>query len=205
MLVNKTVIEFLDETASNNPVPGGGSIAAHSGATAAALVEMVAGLTINKKTYENVSDRMKEIAKDALRLRNDLVKAIDQDAEAYQKVLVAYKLPKESLEEKEIRSKMIQECTKGAALIPLEVAKKSLEVIQLSNEVIQKGNKNAITDGTVSAMMARTAALSAIYNVKINLSSIKDEVFVIKLEKEIEELEKIVRMIESDILMQIKL
>lgn len=205
MLVDKTLIEFLEETASNQPVPGGGSIAAQSGATAAALVEMVANLTIGKKAYEDVSDEMKEIAIQAASLRKELVKAIDEDSEAFKAVMEAYKLPKETEYEKEIRNDAIQNHTKQAAMIPLEVAKRSAEVIALSREVVLKGNKNAITDGAVSAMMARTAALSAIYNIKINLGSIKDKNFVSQVSKEIETIEKAVRMAEGDILIQIKI
>lgn len=205
MLIDKTIIEFLNETASSNPVPGGGSIAAQSGATAAALVEMVANLTIGKKAYEKVSEEMKEIAQKATLLRNELIKEIDRDSEAFNNVMAAYKLPKETNIEKDIRSNKIQETTKHAALVPLEVAKKSYQIIHLSREVVAKGNKNAITDGVVSAMMARTSALSAIYNVKINLSSIYDVDFVDSVSREINTIEENIMTIEREIMKSVQI
>lgn len=205
MLIDKTIIEFLNETASSNPVPGGGSIAAQSGATAAALVEMVANLTIGKKAYEKVSEEMKEIAQKATLLRSELIKEIDRDSEAFNDVMAAYKLPKETNIEKDIRSNKIQETTKHAALVPLEVAKKSYQIIHLSREVVAKGNKNAITDGVVSAMMARTSALSAIYNVKINLSSIYDVDFVDSVSREINTIEENIMTIEREIMKSVQI
>lgn len=200
MLIDQTVVEFLESTASSEPVPGGGSIAAQSGATAAALLEMVANLTVDRKGYEAVSEEMKEIVCIAARLRLDLVKAIDQDADAFQGVMTAYKLPKETEEEKEIRKGQIQNCMKRAAAVPLEVARKSYEVILLSREIVMKGNKNAVTDGLVSAMMARTSALSAIYNVKINLESITDVDYIERVTKEIDEIAENVTRIEKEII-----
>ncbi|PKM96082.1 MAG: methenyltetrahydrofolate cyclohydrolase [Firmicutes bacterium HGW-Firmicutes-1] len=205
MLIDKTIVEFLNETASSNPVPGGGSIAAQSGATAAALVEMVANLTIGKKAYEKVSDEMIQVAQKAGLLRAELVKEIDRDSDAFNEVMAAYKLPKDTKEDQEFRSDKIQESTKYAALVPLEVARKSYEIINLSREVVAKGNKNAVTDGIVSAMMARTSALSAIYNVKINLSSIKDDDFVERASREINEIEAYVRTVEKEIIESVQL
>lgn len=198
-LIEKSVIEFLEETASLNPVPGGGSIAAHSGATATALVEMVARLTLGKKAYDLVHEEMTEIAQAASALRNQLLDYVDKDANAYDQVFQAYKLPKNTDEEKVFRLATIQEALKYAALIPLEVANKSYEVLLLSEKVVLKGNKNAVTDGLVSAMMARTAILSAVYNVQINLDSITDEAFVEKYGKECSELVKMAEEKEKDI------
>lgn len=200
MLINKTVIEFLDETASNNPVPGGGSIAAHSGATAAALVEMVANLTIHKKNYELVWEEMKEISCVAKQHREAFLLDIDRDAVAFDQVMRAYQLPKSTDEEIDIRRKHIQTALKQAANIPLEVAKRALEVIQLSQKVSERGNKNAITDSAVSAMMARTSALSALYNVKINLKSITNKAFVESTNHTINKIESGIIAIEQNVL-----
>lgn len=205
MLIDKSVVEFLEETASKNPVPGGGSIAANSGATAAALVEMVANLTVGKKNYEGVHDEMMDIAGKAHDLRQDLLKYVDIDSEAFNKVMNAFKLPKETEEEKMMRKMTIQNAMKYAASVPLEVAKKSYDIMALSKRVVESGNKNAVTDGAVSAMMARTAVLSALYNVKINLSSIKDNAYVEKVGKEVEELEVNVTNVEKDILNRVEL
>lgn len=200
MLSNMTVKEFLNETASNSPVPGGGSIAALSAGASAALASMVANLSIGKKGYEEVEEEMKEIAKEGELLRNKLVEDIDRDADSFFKVMNAFKLPKETDEEKKERTRVIQESFKEAASVPLEVAKTAYKIMDLSEKVVEKGNKNAVTDGAVSAMMARTAVLSALYNVKINLGSIKDEAFVAQLKKEVEELESKVCKREKEIL-----
>lgn len=205
MLIDKSVSQFLDATASNDPVPGGGSIAASSGATAAALVEMVANLTIGKKKYEDVNDEMKEISKKANDLRQQLLKYIDIDSEAFNRVMNAYKLPKDTEEQKIVRKMTIQNAMKYAASVPLEVAKKSYDIMELSMRVVENGNKNAVTDGAVSAMMARTAVLSAIYNVKINLSSIKDNIYVEKVDSEVSWLEMNVNSKEKEILGKIEL
>ncbi|QUH30824.1 cyclodeaminase/cyclohydrolase family protein [Vallitalea guaymasensis] len=205
MLIDKSVSQFLDATASNDPVPGGGSIAASSGATAAALVEMVANLTIGKKKYEDVNDEMKEISKKANDLRQQLLKYIDIDSEAFNRVMNAYKLPKDTEEQKIVRKMTIQNAMKYAASVPLEVAKKSYDIMELSMRVVESGNKNAVTDGAVSAMMARTAVLSAIYNVKINLSSIKDNIYVEKVDSEVSWLEMNVNSKEKEILGKVEL
>lgn len=205
MLIDKSVSQFLDATASNDPVPGGGSIAASSGATAAALVEMVANLTIGKKKYEDVNDEMKEISKKANNLRQQLLKYIDIDSEAFNRVMNAYKLPKDTEEQKIVRKMTIQNAMKYAASVPLEVAKKSYDIMELSMRVVESGNKNAVTDGAVSAMMARTAVLSAIYNVKINLSSIKDNIYVEKVDSEVSWLEMNVNSKEKEILGKVEL
>jgi formiminotetrahydrofolate cyclodeaminase len=194
-----TIEELLEETAGNNPVPGGGSIAAMSGASAAALTEMVANLTIGKKNYEDVSEQMKEIAIKASELRHELLEDINRDSIAYSKVMEAFKLPKETDEEKELRSAHIQKAFKVAATIPLEVARKSMQVIDLAKIVVLKGNQNAITDGAVAAMLARTAALGAIYNVSINLTSIKDAAFVEEVTMEIMDIKDYVIEVEQDI------
>ncbi|QCX33712.1 cyclodeaminase/cyclohydrolase family protein [Caloramator sp. E03] len=189
MLAQKSIAEFLNETASSSPVPGGGSIAALSGAIAAALTEMVANLTVGKKGYENVQEDMPSIIKITEEYRHSFIRDIDEDAESFNKFMIALKMPKSSEEEIKIRKEAIEKASKEAALVPLKVAKDALKLMDTVEEIVIKGNKNAITDGAVAAMMARTAVLSALYNVKINLLSIKDEMFVHKISKEVEEIE----------------
>ena len=178
MLADMNVKEFLEKTASNSPVPGGGSVAALSAGLAAALTEMVANLTIGKKGYEEAEEDMKEVAKKGASLRLQFVKDIDKDSDAFNEVMAAFKLPKETDEEKEARKSAIQEGSKSATLVPLQVAEDAFSMMEIIEKVVEKGNKNAVTDGAVAAMMARTAVLSALYNVKINLGSIKDTTFV---------------------------
>jgi len=189
MLADINIKEYLDKAAAGTAVPGGGSVAALNAALAASLAEMVANLTVGKKGYEAVEKEMKALAKEASQLRNNLTAAIDQDADAYTEVMAAYRLPKKTDQEITLRQQKIQEAIKYAALVPLEVARDALAVIELAGQAIQKGNKNASSDGAVAAMNARTAALAAIYNVKINLKSIKDDSFVEKLSQEVKELE----------------
>jgi len=189
VLANRKITEYLEKAAAGTAVPGGGSVAALNGALAAGLTEMVANLTVGKKGYEAVEEDMKALADKASQLRNKLTAAIDQDADAYTEVMAAYKLPKTTDEETSLRKQKIQDAIKHAALVPLEVARDALAVIDLAGRAIRKGNKNAASDGAVAAMNARTAALAAIYNVKINLSSIQDNSFVEKLAQEVEGLQ----------------
>lgn len=188
MLADLTIQEFLAKTASHSPVPGGGSVAALCASLAASLTEMVANLTIGKKGYESIEQEMKTIAKDAYRYRKKLAQDIDNDANAYNEVMSAYILPKNTVEEKQCRQEEIQNRLKQAALIPLNVAKDTATLMLLIGKVVEKGNKNAVTDGAVAAMIANTAALSALYNVKINLNAIKDKAFVGDVAKQIKKL-----------------
>jgi formiminotetrahydrofolate cyclodeaminase len=177
-LVDLSLKDFLAKTASHSPVPGGGSIAALSAAIAASLSEMVAHLTVGKKGYETLEEEMQEIAKDAFQYRERLIRYIDKDSNAYNDVMAAFKLPKGTEQERNNREGAIQEALIHAALVPLDVARDALKVIELAGKAVKQGNRNAVTDAAVAVMMARTAALSALYNVKINLASIKDTDFV---------------------------
>lgn len=190
MLRDLGLVEFIDKTASNDPVPGGGSIAALSGAISSALAVMVANLTIGKKKYVEVEADMVKVKELAETYKNEFVNLIDEDAKAFDLVMAGFKLPKETDEEKLARKNAIQDGLKEAARVPYMVAEKAFEIMELSEKVVVMGNSNAVTDGMVSAMMARTAVLSAILNVKINLSSIKDESFVTEYANKIEILEK---------------
>lgn len=205
MLAEMSVKAFLDETASSAPVPGGGSVAALSAGVAAALTEMVANLTIGKKNYEDVEEEMKSIAAYGAKFRAKFVEDIDRDSDAFNEVMAAFKLPKATDEEMEARKAAIQEATKKAALVPLEVARDAFSMMESIAAVVEKGNKNAVTDGAVAAMMTRTAVLSALYNVKINLGSIKDQGFVTEVSKEVEALESKVGSIEQEILSKVVL
>jgi formiminotetrahydrofolate cyclodeaminase len=205
LLTDLTIKDFLKKTASNSPVPGGGSIAALGGAISASLLEMVANLTIGKKGYEEFEEEMKEISIAVLEYRNRLIADIDKDSNAYDAVMAAYRLPKSNDEERDRRSGAIQEALKNAVLVPLEVAKMGLDIIKLAGNIVRDGNKNAITDGAVAAMMARTALLSALYNVKINLSSIKDEAFVNEISDQVRDMEIKIQKLEQGILAEIDL
>lgn len=190
MLVDLTVKGFLDKTAGSDPVPGGGSVSALNAAIGAALAEMVANLTIGKKKYEEHEALMKEVAAAAAELQTGFVADIDADSDAYNKVFDAFKLPKETDEEKAERSRQIQAATTIAAEVPLAVARKAYGMMELLEKVAEKGNQNAVTDACVGMMCARTAVIGAILNVRINLTSLKDEEYVARVKKEVEQLEK---------------
>lgn len=203
MLVNLSVKDFLAKTAGNDPVPGGGSIAALNAAIASALTEMVANLTIGKKKYEDKEGLMKKIVAITENYRASFMKDIDADSEAYNNVFAAFKLPKETDEEKTERNNQIQETTKIAAEIPMEVARKAVDIMDVIAQVADQGNQNAITDACVAIMTARTAAISAILNVKINLSSIKDIEYVALMTQEANYLESEAIMKEQELLSRV--
>ncbi|KGN99037.1 methenyltetrahydrofolate cyclohydrolase [Porphyromonas gingivicanis] len=189
MLTELTVKGLLAETAGEAPVPGGGSISALNGAIAAALTEMVANLTVGKKKYAEVEDEMKAIAADVAPIQKELVLDVDRDSDAYDGVAQAFKLPKETDEEKAIRSAAIQENTKKAALVPMEVARRTSTLLPRIEAVVARGNQNAVTDGCVAMMCARVAIVGALFNVRINLTSLKDEAFVAEMRAEADRLE----------------
>lgn len=189
MLVDLTVKEFLNKVAGSDPVPGGGSIAALNGALGASLAAMVAGLTIGKKGYEEHQATMERIKEEALKYKEVFTINIDRDSEAYDKVFACFKMPKATDEEKQARSAAIQEATKYAALVPMEVARAAYGMMTLIADVARLGNKNAVTDACVAMMSARTAVLGALLNVRINLGSIKDKAFVEMMTHEANELE----------------
>jgi formiminotetrahydrofolate cyclodeaminase len=200
LLANLKITDYLEKAAAGTAVPGGGSVAALNASLAAGLTEMVANLTIGKKGYEAVAEEMNDIVGKTTALREKLTAAIDRDAEAYSDVMAAFKLPKATDQEKGLRKLAVQKAFKHAALVPLEVANQAVEVIDLAGRAVDSGNKNAVTDGLVAAMNARTAALAALYNVKINLGSIEDDEFVKKLTREINDLEQQAKSKEQKIL-----
>lgn len=203
MLVDSTVKEFLNKVAGSDPVPGGGSIAALNGAIAAALAAMVANLTIGKKGYEPHEELMRHISGLALQQKDVFVDDIDRDSDAYDKVFACFKMPKATDEEKAARSAAIQEATKHAALVPMQVARNASELMAIILDVARLGNRNAVTDACVAMMAARSAVLGALMNVRINLGSLKDKEFVAKLQAEANELERLACEREKELLDEI--
>ncbi|WP_101541744.1 cyclodeaminase/cyclohydrolase family protein [Bacteroides cutis] len=205
MLVDLTVKDFLDKVAGSDPVPGGGSVAALNGAIASALAAMVASLTIGKKGYETHEELMRHIFDIAVQSKNVFVEDIDRDSEAYDSVFACFKMPKASDEEKAARSTAIQEATKFAALIPMQVARNAYELMNIIMDVARLGNRNAVTDACVAMMAARSAVLGALMNVRINLASLKDKEFVSKLQNEADALEQHACEKEKELLDEINL
>lgn len=178
MLTEKTVSQFLDELASNSPAPGGGSVAALAGSLGAALTSMVCRLTVGKKKYVDVQEEMEAILQQAEELRTNMAALIEEDTNAFNTVMKAFGMPKETEEQQRARSEAIQEATKLATLAPLKVMELSLDAAKLAKRVAEKGNKNSISDAGVAALMLQAACSGAALNVRINLQSLQDDAFV---------------------------
>lgn len=182
--------EFLEMTASNEALLGGGCSAALSAAIGAALTEMVANLTIGRKKYVKVEERMKEIAELMSRNRDHFVNDIDRDAEAYRLVMDAYNLPKNSEKEISIRNEKIQQAAKIASIVPMELAERAYNMLDVMNETLLLGNVNAVTDGKVGLLACKMAIRAALLNVRVNLENINDNKFVAEMTAKCQEIEK---------------
>ena len=166
---------FISAVAAATPAPGGGSVAAHAGALAGALTQMVAGLTIGKKKYAAVDAEMKRAALRASALVTTLSGLVERDARSYGAVMNAYKLPTEPEAAAKARTQAIDDALIGAATVPLETARACAEVAELCALVTEKGNTNAVSDGGVGALLAEAACKGAVYNVRINVASMTDK------------------------------
>lgn len=173
-LNNLTVRQFVDELSTDSPAPGGGSAAALSGSIAAGLVAMVANLTVGKKGYESVFDEMKNISVSAQKLKDELLLLVDEDTNAFNKLMEAIRLPKKSEEEISKRNKLIEETTLYASEVPLQTMEKSFEVLSLAKIVSEKGNKNSNSDAGVAILLSRSAIKGGAMNVEINLKELQE-------------------------------
>jgi glutamate formiminotransferase/formiminotetrahydrofolate cyclodeaminase len=182
----ETVAGFTSAVASPVPAPGGGSVAAHVGALGAALTQMVAGLTVGRKKYAAVDARMKELGLEAAGLVQELQKLVERDAKAYEAVTTAYKLPKDTEEQLDLRTKAIDGALVYAAQVPLETARACATVAALAATAAELGNTNAASDAGVAALLAAAACRGAVYNVRINVSSMTDKTRGVALAAEAE-------------------
>jgi formiminotetrahydrofolate cyclodeaminase len=171
---------------------------------ATALTEMVANLTIGRKKYADADERMREIAAKMSAQRSRFLDDIDRDAKAYRLVMEAYRLPKETEEEQQQRDATVQEATRTASLVPMEVAERAFFLLETMWETLQTGNPNAATDGLVGLMNCRTAILSALLNVRVNLGGITDQSFVEEMNAKCDRLEKHTMEIETEAIELIK-
>jgi len=185
MLMDKKLNDFLTELKSDSPAPGGGSAAALAGAIGAALGIMVGNLTISTGKYANVHEQAKELTQQLEEKLTSLEGYVDEDTQAFTQVMLAYKLPKNTDEEKAVRSQTIQQAMQSASQLPMKVAVICMEVLEMSGRMLEIGNVNAASDAAVAGRMAHAAMWSAIYNVKINLGSIKDQKFVEDMSKQV--------------------
>lgn len=173
----KSIQQFLDELASKQATPGGGSVAAIMGAQSAALTSMVCNLTIGKPQYAEVEEQMQALLKRSEALREKLTAMIKADVDVFDKLMASYGLAKDREEEKTKRSLQIQTILKEATLIPLECAKACAEAIELSRIATEKGNTAVVSDAGVAVMAGYSGLKSAALNVYINVGSIKDRDF----------------------------
>jgi len=178
MLTEKPVTTFLDKLASSAPAPGGGSVAALSGALGAALVSMVCNLTVGKKKYADVQEDIKALLAQSEALRKELVELLEADVQVYTEVSRAMKMPRATDEEKAARTVTMQKALKAATDVPMQVAEACVEVMELCQPAAEKGNVNAVSDAGVAVLMAEAGLRSAALNILINLAWIKDEAFV---------------------------
>ena len=187
-------------TASKEPTPGGGAIAALTAATGAALAEMVANLTFGKKGYEAVQTEMEVLQAKAEAIRKRMLELSQADADVFNIFMNALGLPKNTDEEKAARTAAIQQAYKDAAMVPFEIGELANQIFDLAELASRKGNQNLITDGIIAAINARAAVKSAFLNVRINLSGIKDESFVAELISKMHAIEKDLDVKESSII-----
>ncbi len=184
MFAEMNINAFLDELAPNSPAPGRGTVAGLTGALSSALVSMVCNLTIGKKRYRQHEGEIKNVLEKTETLRKEFVLLAEKDTEVFNEVMKAYSLPHESEEEKAVRKQAVEEATKRAALVPMDVLRRCESVVRLAMVVAQKGNENSISDAGVAAIMAFAAAQAASLNILINLSTVSDEDFIGKLKTE---------------------
>jgi formiminotetrahydrofolate cyclodeaminase len=200
MFKAQTLEQFIAETASGAPVPGGGSVAALTGSLAAALSAMVANLTVGKKKYMEVEADMVRILSVISPKKDQFLDLIDEDSKAFDLVMQAMKMPKTTEDETTQRQNALQTSLIKAADAPYAIAALAATLFDDIEFLVVNGNANAQTDALVAAMLARTAILSALYNVKINLLSIKDEDYVSLMREKVEALSLLATTREKEIL-----
>lgn len=172
-----SLTKFSEVLASKEPTPGGGCASALAGALAAALAAMVARTTAGSKKFADRAEQMNQIATEADRLRGELLALVDEDARAFDQVMAAFRMPKETPEQQAARSQAVQQAYKAAVEPPMHVCTRSLRVLELALRVAEQGNPSAASDAGVGALLAAAALEGGALNVQINLGSIKDEVF----------------------------
>jgi glutamate formiminotransferase/formiminotetrahydrofolate cyclodeaminase len=189
-LMSMTAKRFVDEVSSDSPAPGGGSVAALSGALGAALASMVANLTVGKKGYEATFARMDALAREGQSVKDALCKAVDDDTSAFNSLMEAMRLPKKTPEQIAARDAAMQDGYKKAIEVPLHTAKLCLKALELAKEVAEKGNKNSASDAGVAALEAWTGVEGALMNVLINLKEVKDHQYKSKMVETVQKMKK---------------
>lgn len=199
-LVSMSLSDFADETASESPAPGGGSIAAYVGTLGVALGTMVANLSSHKKGWDAQWKYFGDWALKGQELKKEMLKLVDEDTTAFNKIMLAFAMPKSSDEEKAIRTNAIQEATKFAILTPFKVMQTALQSMDLMKEMVVKGNPNSVSDAAVGALCARTAVIGAFMNVRINAPGLNDKAFIEKIMQEGNQIQENAIALEQEII-----
>ncbi|MCI1946193.1 cyclodeaminase/cyclohydrolase family protein [Clostridium luticellarii] len=189
-LADKTCADFVEVLASKAATPGGGGASAIVGAIGMALGSMVCNLTIGKKKYAQYDEKVKGILKKATDLQDELLKLMDEDAECFLPLSKAYGMPKETEQEKKLKSETLEKCLKEACSVPVNIVKKAYEAVELHEALVDNCSKLAISDVGVGVQCLKAAIIGAQLNVIINLNSIKDNEYVDRVKGEIEPLIK---------------
>ena len=200
LLMDMTCSAFADETASESPAPGGGSIAAYMGALGVSLGTMVANLSSHKPGWYDRWEEFSDWAEKGQVLKDELIRLVDEDTNAFNRIMNAFGLPKGSEHEKAARTEAIQEATRYAIEIPFRVMKKSFETMEILKAMAETGNPNSVSDAGVGALAARSAVMGAFLNVKINAAGLNDKAFVASVIAEGAEIERNARLMEEHIL-----
>ena len=199
-LVDMTLTAFADETASESPAPGGGSIAAYVGALGVALGTMVANLSSHKRGWDDRWEEYSVIAEEGQGFKKRLLALVDEDTNAFNKILDAFKLPKNTDAEKEIRKQAIEDATKFATEVPLQVMETAFDSMVVMKKMVENGLQSSLSDGAVGGLCARTAVMAAYLNVKINAKDLTDRKFADAIIAKGAEIEKSAIALESEIL-----
>ena len=199
-LVDMTCTAFAEETASESPAPGGGSISAYMGALGASLGTMVANLSSHKAGWDEQWETFSNWAEKGQRIKNDLLFLVDEDTRSFNKIMDAFGMPKSNDEEKAARSAAIQTATTYAIEVPFHTMQKAFEVFDICKAMVEIGNPNSVTDAAVGALCARSAVLGAYLNVRINAGSLKDKAFVDDILAKAEKIANDAQMAEKEIL-----
>lgn len=201
MNLTQTLQEYFNDLSSNSPTPGGGNVAAMCGALSSSLGVMVCNLTIGKKKYIDVEQEILSVKEKLEQYKKKFFELGVKDNQAFDKVMEAFKLPKETERDKEQRTKKIEEATIGAAEVPTDVMRTCAEILPLLKIVIQKGNKNSLSDAGVAASLTGTSARAAYLNVLINCASLSNQTIAGELKKTADiQMEEIARL--SELLVQ---
>ena len=203
MLTSITIEDFLNKVASNSPAPGGGSVSALAASLGSALISMVCRLTVGKKKYADVQSEIENVLNKSEELRTELTNIVDEDTAAFNKVMAAYGLPKDSEEQKKTRTEAVQQATKEATTVPLKLMEFCSEAMELAKFVAEKGNQNSSSDAAVAVIMLRAGCDGALMNVRTNLSLLTDGDFVARTKIKADQIQNAVNYSSSEIIERI--